>query len=172
MPGSFWPHELLPIRLLCPLDFPDKNTGVGCHLLLQGVFLTQGSNPCLLCLLNWQADSSPLSHLGSPFKKVHRIKSSKEPEPVLSASDVSKIASCLCLLLLTALQLYDLPPSFPPPVSNSSSCVFTWCQHLGASSCTALLHFSRYSTVRFKMLSLLFFMYYLCENDYKPITGQ
>ena len=28
-------------------DFPSKNTGVGCHFLLQGIFPTQGSNPCL-----------------------------------------------------------------------------------------------------------------------------
>ena len=34
--------------------------------LLQGIFPTQGSNPCLLCLLHWQADSLSLSHLGSP----------------------------------------------------------------------------------------------------------
>ena len=39
------------------LDFPDKNTGVGCHFLLQGIFPTQGSNPSLLHLLHWQADS-------------------------------------------------------------------------------------------------------------------
>ena len=32
---------------------------VGCHFLLQGIFLTQGSNPCLLCLLHWQVDSLP-----------------------------------------------------------------------------------------------------------------
>ena len=32
-------------RLLCPWDFPGKNTGVGCHSLLQGIFLTQGLNP-------------------------------------------------------------------------------------------------------------------------------
>ena len=32
-------------------DSPGKNTGVGCHALLQGIFLTQGSNPCLLYLL-------------------------------------------------------------------------------------------------------------------------
>ena len=31
--------------------FQTKNTGVGCHFLLQGIFLTQGSNPCLLHLL-------------------------------------------------------------------------------------------------------------------------
>ena len=33
--------------------FPSKNTGVGCHSLLQGIFLTQGSNLYLLCLLHW-----------------------------------------------------------------------------------------------------------------------
>ena len=49
-------------RVLCPWDVPGKNTGVGCHFLLQGIFLTQGLNPRLL---NWQADSLPLSHLGS-----------------------------------------------------------------------------------------------------------
>ena len=33
---SLWPQGLYPARLLCPWDFPDKNTGVGCHVLLQG----------------------------------------------------------------------------------------------------------------------------------------
>ena len=45
-------------------DSPGKNTGVGCHALLQGIFPTQGSNPCLL---HWQADSLPLRNLGSPI---------------------------------------------------------------------------------------------------------
>ena len=44
-------------------DFPCKNTGVGCHFLLQGIFLTQGANPHLL---HWKVDSLPLSHQGSP----------------------------------------------------------------------------------------------------------
>ena len=34
-----------------------------CHFLLQGIFLTQGLNPYLLCLLHWQVDSLPLCHL-------------------------------------------------------------------------------------------------------------
>ena len=34
-----------PSRLFCPWDFPGKNTGVGCHFLIQGIFLDQGSNP-------------------------------------------------------------------------------------------------------------------------------
>ena len=41
-------------------DSPVKNTGVGCHALLQGIFPTHGSNPRLLGLLHWQAGSLPL----------------------------------------------------------------------------------------------------------------
>ena len=37
-------HGLLPTRLLSPWDSPGKNTGVGCHFLLQGIFQTQGLN--------------------------------------------------------------------------------------------------------------------------------
>ena len=47
---SLWPHD--PTRLLYPWDFLGKNTGVGCHCLLQGIFPTQGSNLHLLCLLH------------------------------------------------------------------------------------------------------------------------
>ena len=45
------PHGSQPSRFLCPWDSPSKNTGVGCHALLQRIFPTQGSNSCLLCLL-------------------------------------------------------------------------------------------------------------------------
>ena len=48
MSDCLQPHGLQPTRLLCPWDFPGKSTGVGCYFLLQGIFLTQGSNPCLL----------------------------------------------------------------------------------------------------------------------------
>ena len=68
MSDSLWPHGLQSARLLCPWDFPGKNTGVGCHFLLQGIFLTQESNPRLLCLLHQQTDSLPRRHLGSPSK--------------------------------------------------------------------------------------------------------
>ena len=44
---------------------PGKNTEVGCHFLLQGIFLTQGLNLCLLWPM--QEHSLPLSHLGSPL---------------------------------------------------------------------------------------------------------
>ena len=38
-----------PARLLCPWDFPGKNTGEGCHLLLQGIFPAQGLT-CTSCI--------------------------------------------------------------------------------------------------------------------------
>ena len=41
---------------------------MSCHFLLQGVFLAQGSNPCLLCLLHCRQMFYPLSHQGSPLK--------------------------------------------------------------------------------------------------------
>ena len=46
-------------------SFWAKNTGVGCHFLPQGIFLTQGLNPHLSCLLHWQADSLSLCPLAS-----------------------------------------------------------------------------------------------------------
>ena len=48
------------------MNFPGKNIGVGCHFLLQGIFLIQGLNPCLLRLLHHQADSLPLYHWEKP----------------------------------------------------------------------------------------------------------
>ena len=47
---SVIPNSLQRARLLCPWDSPGKNIGVGCHALLQGIFLTQGSNPHLLSI--------------------------------------------------------------------------------------------------------------------------
>ena len=78
----------------------------------------------------------------------------------------------LCLLLLTVLQLCHLPPPLPPPSVTLVACSLD-ASHLHASCCTMLLCFSRYCTVRLKMFHFcLFFMYYLCDKYYKPITVQ
>ena len=50
-PTLLQPHGLRSTRLLCPCDFPGKKTGVGCPFLLQGIFLTKGSNQRLLQIL-------------------------------------------------------------------------------------------------------------------------
>ena len=68
MSDSWPPCGLQPFRPLCPWDSPGKNTGVGRCALLQGIFPTQGSNPHLLCILNWRKGSLPLP----PPRKLHR----------------------------------------------------------------------------------------------------
>ena len=70
-------HGLQLARLLCPWDFPGKDTGVGCHFLLQGIFLTPGSNPSLL-------QCRQIIYLLSPWRspllmKVHGQKARAEP---------------------------------------------------------------------------------------------
>ena len=65
------PHGLQPTRLLGPRDSPGKNTGVGSHSLLQGIFLTQGSN---LGLLNCRQILYHLSHQGSPIMRLIQMK--------------------------------------------------------------------------------------------------
>ena len=48
------------------------NTGVGCHALLQGIFLTQGLNLYLLCLLHWQAGFFTTSTALEAHKKAEK----------------------------------------------------------------------------------------------------
>ena len=63
------PVDWLP-RLLNPWDSPGKNTGVGCHFLLQGVFPARGWNTCFLHLLRWKAGSLPLGPPEKPHSHV------------------------------------------------------------------------------------------------------
>ena len=62
------PHAVARQAPLVHGIFPGKSTGVGCHFLLQGIFLTQGSN------VHWWADSLPLRHQGSPTNVVFILK--------------------------------------------------------------------------------------------------
>ena len=57
------PRDCSPPQAPLFMGSPGKNTGVGCHFFLQGIFPTRRSNPRLL---HRQADSLPLSHQGSP----------------------------------------------------------------------------------------------------------
>ena len=51
---SLQPHGLQSTRLLCPWDSLGKTVGVGYPAILQEIFHTQESNPCLLCLLHYR----------------------------------------------------------------------------------------------------------------------
>ena len=62
----YYPMDCSPPGSSVHGDSPGKNTGVGCHALLQGIFPTQGSNPHLLHLLHRQEGSLPLAPPGKP----------------------------------------------------------------------------------------------------------
>ena len=61
---SFWPMDCNPAGSSVHGNSLGRNTRMGCHALLQGIFPTQGLNLHLLCLLHWQADSLPLAPSG------------------------------------------------------------------------------------------------------------
>ena len=65
MSDSLRPHGLWPTRFHCPWGFPGKDTGVGCHFLLQEIFSTQGLNPGLTHGRHHRQTLYSLSHLGS-----------------------------------------------------------------------------------------------------------
>ena len=85
-------------RLLCPWDYPGKNTEVGCHFLLQGISLIQGSNPQSPAL---KMCSLPVSHQGRPYTLV---------SCPLSFTSLSLNISVKCLILSQHL-LLSLPPA-------------------------------------------------------------
>ena len=67
---SLRPHGLQPAMLLCQWKFSGKNTRVGSHSLLQGIFLAQGQN---LGFLHCRQIFYHLSHQGSPFSAPFRM---------------------------------------------------------------------------------------------------
>ena len=106
-----------PTRLLCPWDSPDKNTEVGCHFPLQGMFPTHLPNPFSQRifsqrlnqrLLYQQANSLPLSHLGSWY-----VRSGQQ----------SKITDyCIFLFfLVVVVQLLSCAQLFCDPMDFTSS---------------------------------------------------
>ena len=61
-------------------DSPGKNTRVGCYVLLQGIFLTQGLKLRLLCLLHWQVGTLPLEPPGKPLKEHSHLQTCSSHE--------------------------------------------------------------------------------------------
>ena len=106
MSDSLWPCGLLPTRLLCPWNFPVRNTRVGCPFLLQGILPTQGSNLPLLRLVHWQVGSLPLVCLWSVLGFVFNVDwDSREydlcdkcnPLSGLEINFHKNMPSCLCI---------------------------------------------------------------------------
>ena len=64
-PTLLWPLA----RLLCPWDFPGKNTGMVCYFSSQGIFLTQGSNLSLLHFGRFFFTTEPASNFLTRWEK-------------------------------------------------------------------------------------------------------
>ena len=65
--------RLEPTRLLCPWEFSGKNSGVGCQFLTQGIFPSQGSNPCISCLLLYRRILYMLEPSEKPPEEVKHL---------------------------------------------------------------------------------------------------
>ena len=96
---------------LCPWDSPSKNTGVGCHALLQGIFLTQGLNLHLLCLLCWRVGSLPLAPPGKPNQQWDPTDWSVS---VLSRFSRVQLFATLCTVARQASEYWSGLPCPPP----------------------------------------------------------
>ena len=108
---SLQPHGWYPTRLLCTCDSPGKNTGVGCHSLLQGLFPTQESNLGVGAL---QADSLPSGPSGI-------IKSFGLLQKSYSTSINMHVSSAFWLLTLMAA-----PGTWKTPSSPKWSHILDW----------------------------------------------
>ena len=101
------PWTIAPTRLLCPWNSPGKNTGVGCRFLLQGIFLTQGSNPRFLRLQPYQADSLPLVPAGRPWAPM------RLPQiPFGKAIPLCQLTLCYCLSSSLGVGTTLTPPEY------------------------------------------------------------
>ena len=81
-------------RLLCPWDCPEKNTGVGSHSLLQGIFSTQGST---LGLLHRRQILYQLNHQGSPWHKDRCKRNPKLSGAIVYQAHMSSMDLSFCL---------------------------------------------------------------------------
>ena len=112
----------LPTRLLCPQDFPGKNTGVGCYFLLEGLFLTQGSNLRLLHVLCWQAGSLPLA---PPGKSRNHLEGLLKKD--FWTSRVSDIAGVQCRRICLSNSCLHFTNAKRPHFPNLSQ-IQKWCK--------------------------------------------
>ena len=124
------PVNCSPPRVLCPWDSPGKNTRRGRHALLQGIFLSQGSNMHLLCL-HWQVYSLPLVPPGKWLDAGHIIFIHHSVQ--FSHSVVSEF------LWPYGLQHARPPCPSPTPGAYSNSCPLSqWCHPTVSSSVVPL----------------------------------
>ena len=119
MSRSLLPYGLQSARLLCPWDPPGKKTRADCHALLQGIFPTQGSNPCLFSSATQSCPTlcDPVDCSTSGFPVHHQL-------PELAQTHVHRVG-------------HVIQPSHP---LSSPSPAFNLSQHQGLFQLVSPLH--------------------------------
>ena len=103
---SLRPHGLQPTRLLCPWNSSGKNTGVGSHSLLQGIFPTQGLSP------DFPHCRQILYQLSYKEITINIISEIKSRLVIWARPNVLKYKNCFSLDLLNCNQDWWLPSHF------------------------------------------------------------
>ena len=148
MSDSLWSHGLQTTKLLCPWNPLGKNTGVGCHSLLRGIFLTQGSNPGFLHWRQiichwasrealspafWKSDELPLIKMknkkDSYLKKIKKIgyhsgaiQSAFQSRNHLLLSEVLMFQEKVDIWILLGIVSYFFTFSNTTPMKGESAC--------------------------------------------------
>ena len=94
---------------------------MGCHAFLQGIFLTQGLNPCLLCLLHWQAGSLHESKLDQYLSGYFRISQMKAVAWLSSLSQRSSLYINTCWQAVLSLYFFFFSFLYFSQSSSSTS---------------------------------------------------
>ena len=136
MSDSVRPHKRQPTRLPCPWDSPGKNTGVGCHFLLQCMNVKSKSGVAQSCpTLSDPMDCSPL---GSSIHGIFQARVLEWGAIAFSAhphheafftleTHVQKKTKCpsfLCSVAVLSLQLESTPPSTTRNQHNQEDALF------------------------------------------------
>ena len=153
---SLWPHGLPPTS---PWDFLGKNTGVGCHFLLQGIFPIQGFNPRLLHLLHWQACSLSLCHLKSLSFILGKLSNLIVCRNCSLFSSVQFSHSVVSYSLWPHGVQHARPPCpSPTPGVYSNSCPLSWWCHptISSSDIAFSLYHQSFPASGFFQMSQLF----------------
>ena len=102
MSDSLWPHGHVACRIPCPWDFPEKNTGVGCHFLLRWIF--------------WPKDSTHISCIGR--RVLYYCTTWEAPNNCTQAKEKKKKIIISPAFLLEALE----ENLFPCPFHLAAAC--------------------------------------------------
>ena len=103
-----------PPRLLCPWDSPGKNTGVGCHALLQGIFLSQASPALARAFFTTSTTWEAPVHVGVCINHLLRPSGKCLKCSAQNYLKACQVLCCCCLVAKLYLTVCDLMDCSPP----------------------------------------------------------